>query len=116
MSNLEQSGAKLGEALGPLVIGITDGFNEGASAIQNAIWLVEKFADGLGFVVAYQTDMMNALANWDFNAGWDRANAFLDSWEQRQRERETAMKKASADALGGADGPMAGMGSAIDDT
>src|SRR5690606_7640033 len=55
-----------------------------------------------------------ALYNWDFDAGWDKSNAFLDSLEQRQREREEAMSAASSDALGGSDGPMAGMGDAAD--
>ena len=116
MSNLESAGAQLGQALGPLIIGITDGFNEASSSIQWAITLVEKFADGMGFALAVATDMANALVSWDFDAGWDKSNKFLDALEQRQRDREAAMQKASADALGGADGPMAGMGSAIDDT
>src|SRR5690606_4716240 len=116
MSNLEQSGAKLGEAIGPLVIALTDGFNEGASSIQWGITLVEKFADGMGFALAVATDMANALKSWDFSAGWDRANAFLDSVEKRQRDRESETQEAASDALGGADGPMAGMSDAADAT
>src|SRR5690606_16671300 len=84
--------------------------------IQWAITLVEKFADGMGFALAVATDMANALSNWDFDAGWDKSNAFLDSLEQRQRDREAAMQEAASDALGGADGPMAGMADAADAT
>jgi tape measure domain-containing protein len=115
MSNLEQAGAQLGQAVGPLVIALTDGFNEGQSAIQGAIWLVEKFADGVGFVTSVLKDMWNAAANLDFDAEWNATNKFLDAIEQRERER----KQAAADAVRGTldaakqvEGVMSGMGEA----
>lgn len=94
MSNLEKSGAMAGEAMGPLVVALTEGMEKGNSVLQGGIFLLEKFADGAGFAAATVKDMVNAAISLDFNAEWDATNKFLDSLEQRKRERQ--QKAASA--------------------
>lgn len=100
MSNLEKAGADLGTALGPLVISLTDGFNEGASAISGVIWVVEKLSDGLGFIVALGKDAATILSaifsGEDYNTMTepiDATSKFLDSLDQRDRERADAVAK-----------------------
>ena len=52
MSELEQVGVRLGEALSPLVITLTRGFSEGIGPLSSILGLISKMADGLGFVTA----------------------------------------------------------------
>jgi tape measure domain-containing protein len=87
LSDLEKAGASLGQTLSPIIISMTDGFNENKSILNDMIWLVEKFTDGLGFAVAMVKDMADAARNMDFDAEWTATNKFLDAIEKRDRER-----------------------------
>jgi tape measure domain-containing protein len=87
MSDLEQAGVKLGQAIGPLIISMTDGFQQNKSILNDIIYLVEKFADGLGWALAIMKDMINAAKNMDFGAEWEATNKHLDMIAKRDRDR-----------------------------
>jgi hypothetical protein len=78
---------------------LTDGFNENKSVLNDIIWLVEKFTDGIGLAVAMIKDMANAAANMDFDAQWDATNKFLDMTEKRDRDRAREAAKQAKEAL-----------------
>jgi tape measure domain-containing protein len=99
MSDLEKAGVQLGQTFGPLVIMMTDGFNENKSVLNDIIWLVEKFTDGIGLAVAMVKDMANAAANMDFDAQWDATNKFLDMTAKRDRDRAREAAKQAKEAL-----------------
>lgn len=88
LSDLEKAGASLGQAIGPLIIMMTDGFDKNKSLLNDLIWLVEKFADGAGFAAAAVKDMINAATSFDFGAEWSQTSKFLDMVQQRDRARE----------------------------
>jgi tape measure domain-containing protein len=87
MSDLEQAGVKLGQAIGPLIISMTDGFEQNKSILNDIVYLVEKFADGIGFALAAMKDMINAAKNMDFGAEWEATNKHLDMIAKRDRDR-----------------------------
>lgn len=105
MANLEKAGIQLGNALAPLIISMTDGFDKSSSTLDGMVFLVEKFADGIGFIMALLKDTKNllaevflgqeALASGEANA----TNKFLDSLDQRDRERAAAAAEAGKKEL-----------------
>jgi tape measure domain-containing protein len=99
LSDLEKAGASLGQTLSPLIISMTDGFNEHKSILNDMIWLVEKFTDGLGYAVAMVKDMADAARNMDFDAEWTATNKFLDALEKRDRERAAGKAEDAKEAF-----------------
>jgi tape measure domain-containing protein len=98
MSNLEKSGARLGEAIGPLVISLTDGFNEGQSALDFLILGVEKLADGLGFIGAIAKDVFSNIASgFTKNDPFEAVNKHLDQIQARERERASRAQAAAVE-------------------
>lgn len=100
MSDLEQMGIKLGESLGPLIITMTEGFSKGVGPLSAMLGIVEKIADGWGFIAAIVTDVSTlvydiaaAMAGGEGSGRTDAAesvNKFLDMMDKRDAERAAA--------------------------
>lgn len=113
MSELEMAGVKLGEALSPLVITLTSGFSEGIGPLSSIISIIEKMADGFGFLIAVATDAAHAvslpfaaLTGTLDQAGTPHAiNDYLDVLDKRDAERAAA--KADLGGLEIKEGPAA---------
>ena len=90
-ANLELSLTKLGTALGPLIIQLTDGMEAGTSAIDYAVGAVSKLADGMGLLVALTQDfhlvtMANKVLNGDLSDPFKNTSNYLDLLDKRDRE------------------------------
>jgi hypothetical protein len=88
LSELEQIAVRLGQALAPLVIALTDGFQEGKSVLDGVVTVVEKIATGLGYILAIAKDVINSLRQMELDT--TATDKFLDDMEQRDRERAAA--------------------------
>lgn len=99
LSNLEKAGARAGEAIGPLVIALTDGFNEGQSAIDGLVWSLSKFADGIGFLIAVSKDGIGNVItgkNWSITESrMNATNKFLDDLDKRNADRKNRANAAA---------------------
>jgi len=84
LSQLEKGLAAAGQALAPLVIALTDGFEQGASWLNAVVNVIEGVTDGLGMALAIAKDLFNL--DFDMTA----INKFLDTLEARDRERLAA--------------------------
>lgn len=122
MSELEQSGVRLGEALSPLVITLTKGFSDGIGPLSALMGIVSKIADGYGFLIAIATDaahavtlpfkaMMGTLEDDDIPSA---INDFLDLMDKRDMERAAA-KNNPLGGLENVDQPINHMADAVDD-
>ena len=102
MSDLEKAGASLGQTLGPLIISMTDGFQQNKSILNDMIWLVEKLTDGLGFLTAGIKDNMDSLKSMltlSPRLSFDNQNKFLNMIDKRNRERAAEQANQQAGAL-----------------
>lgn len=109
MSDLEQVGIRLGESLGPLIITLTSGFQDGLAPLNTMLSVVGKIADGWAFVFAAMQDV--ATLGYDIGSGimggkgsgrtdaMSSVNNLLDILDKRDAERAAAQKD-----LGGLEG------------
>jgi hypothetical protein len=87
---LEKSLAAVGQALAPLVIMMTDGFDKGQGGLNLMVKTIEKIADGIGLAAAMAKDLYNLSGNTEIDK-------FLDSVRQRGFERQMEAVRAAAD-------------------
>jgi tape measure domain-containing protein len=96
LSDLEKAGAAAGQAIAPLIIALTDGFSKSNSVLNGAIYLVEKFADGLGLAAAMAKDLYTDVSTLSLG-NTSATDAFLDMTRLRdmRRAREQAREQES---------------------
>lgn len=82
-SQLEKSLAAVGEAIAPLIILMTDGFEKGQGTLNLIVKTIEKIADGLGYILALASDIYHLSGNTEIDK-------FLDMIEARDRGRAAA--------------------------
>jgi len=102
MADLEKAGIRVGESLAPLIIMLTEGFEDSSGALNGVLFLIEKLADGLAFIVAVATDATKIIAaifrgeTYDtLTVPIDTTSKFLDSLDERDRERERALHETA---------------------
>ena len=88
-SQLEKALAATGQAMAPLIIMLTEGFDKGQGGLNLMVKAVEKISDGIGLSVALLTDLWNLTGNKEI----DR---FLAEVDKRTRERENAAADAAS--------------------
>lgn len=95
-ANLELALTKLGTALGPLVITLTEGMDKGTSALDKMNEAVLVLSEGLAFLVALGMDLsegggqLAAVFGWSDGSELQHTNAMLDMREKRLRELANA--------------------------
>jgi tape measure domain-containing protein len=102
MADIEKAGIRFGEKFAPVIMMLTDGMEDSSSAIDGVLAVIEKMADGLGFIVALATDAVKVLSAIfrgetyeTLTVPIDTTSKFLDSLEERDRKREQALNEAA---------------------
>jgi tape measure domain-containing protein len=93
-AQLEESLAKVGTAMAPLVISLTDGMKDGTSAIDEGANAVGVLSDGLAYAVAMAKDLTRSggqiASVFGFGDGdsLQNVNKFFDLLDKRKAESE----------------------------
>jgi tape measure domain-containing protein len=91
-SNFEKFLADAGAAMGPLVIELTEGFEQGTSVMNGMLKVIEKIVDGLRAMIALGKDI-----SWtSVDAEMPAFNKLLDEMEKRDRDRADAEANKAA--------------------
>lgn len=92
LSDLEKKLAEAGAKMAPLVIQLLGLFESLQPWLEATVRLLGRVADGLGYMLARATDLLNSIATFS----WDETetNKFLDRLEKRERDLATARQQA----------------------
>jgi len=95
MADLELAMTRVGTAIAPLIIQLTDGMEEGKSVIDGVVYTVEKLANGLGAVVAVGKDIRGGgiigMLSGDVDFKLPSLFKLLDDIEKRDAERQALL-------------------------
>jgi tape measure domain-containing protein len=88
LSQLEKALAAAGQAMAPLIIMMTDGFEKGQGVLNFMVKTIEKIADGLGYMLAVAKDVISSIQQ--FGTVRVETEKFLDMLAKRDRDRAEA--------------------------
>jgi tape measure domain-containing protein len=99
MGQLEKAGIQLGQALSPLVIDLTNGFDQGISKVQILVGMVEAMVDGFRMMAAAAKDafvVIKAIGSGQtyetMTQSVDHVRKLLDEIGERDRKRQEQLE------------------------
>jgi tape measure domain-containing protein len=99
MGQLEKAGIQLGQALSPLVIDLTNGFDQGISKVQILVGMVEAMVDGFRMMTAAAKDafvVIKAIGSGQtyetMTQSVDHVRKLLDEIGERDRKRQEQLE------------------------